>query len=265
MAPRGIVAAAVSSVFALRLSLSGIAEAEILVPVTFMVIVVTVTVYGLTSSPLAKVLKVAQSKPQGVLFVGAHQWSRSIAKVIQEKEINVILVDTNRANIKAARLEGMPAFFGSILSEHITDDLDLDGIGRLMALTSNDEANSLAALHMSDAFERGQMYQLPPLSKSTGKESDFSPKYLRARFLFAEGMDYNHLDSLFKEGWVLKSTILSDTFTFGDMQKYYNDMIIPLFSINQNGELFVSTLDEPLEPSPGENVIALVKDTEQKD
>ena len=262
MAPRGIVAAAVSSVFALKLSLSGITEAEFIVPVTFMVIVVTVTVYGLTSSPLAKVLKVAQSKPQGVLFVGAHQWSRSIAKMLKEKKINVMMVDTNRANITAARLEGMPAFSGSILSEHISDDLDLDGIGRLMALTSNDEANSLAALHMADAFERGQMYQLPPQSQITGKESDFSPKHLRARFLFAEGMDYNHLNSLFKNGWTLKSTMLSYTFTFGDMQKNYNDKIIPLFSINQNGELFVSTLDEPLKPSPGENLIALVKDKE---
>ena len=265
MAPRGIVAAAVSSVFALKLSLTGIAEAEFLVPVTFMVIVVTVTVYGLTSSPLAKVLKVAQSKPQGVLFVGAHQWSRSMAKILKEKNINVIMVDTNRANITTARLEGIPAFSGSILSEHISDDLDLDGIGRLMALTSNDEANSLAALHMADAFERGQMYQLPPQSQTTGSESDFSPKHLRARFLFAEGMDYTHLDSLFKEGWILKSTLLSDEFTFNDMQKHYNDKIIPLFSINQNGELSVSTLDEPLKPSPGETVIALVNDTEQKE
>jgi NhaP-type Na+/H+ or K+/H+ antiporter len=263
MAPRGIVAAAVSSVFALKLSLEGIADAEKLVPVTFMVIVVTVTVYGLTSSPLAKALKVAQSKPQGILFVGAHQWSRSIAKVLQENDVNVILVDTNRANVADARLEGLPAFSGNILSEHISDDLELDGIGRLMALTSNDEANSLAALHMSDAFERGQMYQLPPLSQSSGKEIDFSPKHLRGRFLFAEGMDYNRLDFLFNDGWVAKSTILSDEFTFDDMQKYYNDKIIPLFTINQNGELLVSTLDEPLEPAPGDNVIALVEEVEQ--
>jgi hypothetical protein len=59
--------------------------------------------------------------------------------------------------------------------------------------------------------------------------------------------------------------MLSDEFTFGDMQKYYKDKIIPLFTINQNGELFVSTLDEPLDPLPGENVIALVKNKEQKD
>jgi NhaP-type Na+/H+ or K+/H+ antiporter len=265
MAPRGIVAAAVSSVFALKLSLNGIEEAEILVPVTFMVIVITVMVYGITSSPVAKVLQVAQSKPQGVLFVGAHPWSRSIANVLREKEINIIMVDTNRSNIMAARLEGIPAFFGSILSEHIADELDLDGIGKLMALTSNDEANSLASLHMYDAFERGEMYQLPPLSEKTGKEHGFSPKHLRARFLFGEGINYYHLDLLFNQGWVLKSTKISDEFTFEDMSKFYNDKIIPFFSINENGELIVSTLDNLIAPSSGDTVIALVMVEEQED
>ena len=65
MAPRGIVAAAVASVFAFKLAEKGIEGAEFLVPITFLVIVVTVTVYGLTSYPLAKLLKVVQSKPQG--------------------------------------------------------------------------------------------------------------------------------------------------------------------------------------------------------
>ncbi len=265
MAPRGIVAAAVSSVFALKLSLNGIAEAEILVPITFIVIVITVVVYGLTSSPVAKALKVAQSKPQGVLFVGAHQWARSIAHVLKGKDINVIMIDTNRGNIKAARLEGIPAFFGSILSEHITDELDLDGIGRLMALTSNDEANSLAALHMSDEFERGEMYQLVPISEKTGKEPGFSPKHLRARYLFGEGINYYYLNSLFEEGWVIKSTKISEEFTFEDMSKFYDYKIISLFSINENGELIVSTLDKVMELSSGDTVIALVKDKEEKD
>jgi NhaP-type Na+/H+ or K+/H+ antiporter len=173
MAPRGIVAAAVSSVFALKLSINGESGAEVLVPITFLVIVVTVTIYGLTSSPVARLLRVKQSKPQGILFVGAHSWARSVAKLLQEKKFNIIMVDTNKTNISAARLEGLPAYLGSILSEHVSDELDLDGIGRLMALTPNDEANSLAALHMADAFERGEMYQLPPLSEKSGKEVDF--------------------------------------------------------------------------------------------
>jgi len=260
MAPRGIVAAAISSIFAFKLSESGIEGTEMLVPVTFLVIVLTVIVYGITASPIAKLLKVAQSKPQGVLFVGAHKWARSLAKVLMNKKINIVMVDTNKANISSARMEGIPAFLGSILSEHITEVLNLDGIGRLMALTPNDEANSLASLHMSDEFERGEMYQLPPLSEKSGKEPDYSPKHLRARFLFGEGINYYHLNSLFQQNWIIKTTNLSEEFTYDDMRKHYNEKIIPFFLITENGKLFISTLEDPIKPEPGDTVIALVHD-----
>jgi NhaP-type Na+/H+ or K+/H+ antiporter len=263
MAPRGIVAAAVSSVFALKLSINGESGAELLVPITFLVIVVTVTIYGLTSSPVARLLRVKQSKPQGILFVGAHSWARSVAKLLQEKKFNIIMVDTNKANISAARLEGLPAYLGSILSEHVSDELDLDGIGRLMALTPNDEANSLAALHMADAFERGEMYQLPPLSEKSGKEVDFSAKHLRARFLFGKGINYFHLNSLFQNGWTLKSTGITDSFSYDDMKKNYNENILPLFLIDESERLIVSTIENPIEPKAGDLVIALVKEKNQ--
>jgi hypothetical protein len=88
---------------------------------------------------------------------------------------------------------------------------------------------------------------------------------LRARFLFGEGINYYHLDLLFNQGWVLKSTKISDEFTFEDMSKFYNDKIIPFFSINENGELIVSTLDNLIAPSSGDTVIALVMVEEQED
>jgi NhaP-type Na+/H+ or K+/H+ antiporter len=262
MAPRGIVAAAVASVFAFKLAEEGIEGAEILVPITFLVIVVTVTVYGLTSYPVAKFLKVVQSKPQGILIVGAHSWARAIAKILKEKNINVVMVDTNRRNISDARLEGFKAYLGSILAEHIVDEVDLDGIGRLMALTPNDEANSLAALHMSDSFERGELYQLSPLSEKSGKELEFSPKHLRARFLFGEGMNYYHLNTLFNDGWTIKSTKISDNFSFEDLKKHYGENLIPLFLIDKDDKLFVSTIENPLEPESGDMIIALIKETD---
>ncbi len=72
LAPRGIVAAAVASVFALRLAEAGYPQAELLIPLTFMVIVVTVAIYGLTAAPLAQRLKIAQPNPQGALIIGGH-------------------------------------------------------------------------------------------------------------------------------------------------------------------------------------------------
>lgn len=61
LAPRGIIAAAVSSTFALELEESGYAEAGRLVPLAFFVIVGTVAIYGLTAAPVARYLGVRDS------------------------------------------------------------------------------------------------------------------------------------------------------------------------------------------------------------
>ena len=72
MAPRGIVAAATSTTFALGLSQAGIGGgADKLIPITFIVIVTTALIYGLSGAPVARALGVAQSGPGGVLLVGA--------------------------------------------------------------------------------------------------------------------------------------------------------------------------------------------------
>jgi NhaP-type Na+/H+ or K+/H+ antiporter len=68
MAPRGIVAAAVASLFSMRLIDMEYPGAEKLVPVTFLVIVGTITVYGLTAYPLGLWAKVTSTKAQGVLL-----------------------------------------------------------------------------------------------------------------------------------------------------------------------------------------------------
>ncbi|MBX7252043.1 MAG: cation:proton antiporter, partial [Candidatus Promineofilum sp.] len=80
MAPRGIVAASVASVFAFELSAAGVAEADLLSPVVFLVIVGTVIFYGLTAGPVARRLGLAEREPQGALIVGAHPFARALAR-----------------------------------------------------------------------------------------------------------------------------------------------------------------------------------------
>jgi NhaP-type Na+/H+ or K+/H+ antiporter len=261
LAPRGIVAAAVSSVFALKLAETGIPGSESIVPITFIVIIVTVGIYGLTSPVIAKWLKVAQSDPQGVLIVGAHAWAIEIAKILVGNKIRVVLVDTNYTHISNARLEGLTAYQGSILSEHLINEVDLNGIGRMMALTSNDEANSLAALHLREEFESGELYQLPPLVKKNGNKSEFSAKHLRARFLFKDGMNYSRLNKLFLSGWLIKSTRLTEEFTYEDFIYNYNNNVVLLFWLNENNKLGIATVENDFKPAAGHKIIALVKET----
>ena len=72
VAPRGIVAAAVSALFAFQLQKIGYENAGVLVPLVFMVIIATVTLQSLTARPIAQLLKVDEPADYGFLILGAN-------------------------------------------------------------------------------------------------------------------------------------------------------------------------------------------------
>jgi len=139
MAPRGIVAASVASLFAIELAHVGFPDADKLVSLTFLVIIGTVVVYGLTAGPLARRLGLAEMNPQGLMLVGAHQGARLLARALQDVGYKVILVDTNVHNCRVAEKDDLRSYCGNILYEEFVEELDLGGVGKLLALTSNDE------------------------------------------------------------------------------------------------------------------------------
>ncbi|MBD3290481.1 hypothetical protein GF337_16880, partial [candidate division KSB1 bacterium] len=258
MAPRGIVAAAIASIFAFRLTGIGLPDTEFLVPVTFLVIASTVVLYGLTSGSVARLLKVGQLNPQGVLFIGAQAWSRAIAKELQRNGLKVAMIDTNRSDVKKACKAGIPAYFESVLSEDIFEIVPLDGIGRLAALTPNDEVNSLAVLHFDEIFERNELYQLPSITENKGTEKELPPLHLRGRFLFRKDLNFSELNHKYFSGATIKSIQLTKEFDFVKFKDNYDETAIPLFLIYEDGDLEVFTTDIVMEPKPGHTLIALV-------
>lgn len=256
VAPRGIVAAAVSSIFALELAEAGYAGADRLVAITFMVIIGTVAIYGLTAAPVARWLGVAQTDPQGVLIVGAHPWAREIARELKNEGIPVRLVDTNYANIAEARMAGLPIYYGSALTEGTLDNIELEGIGHLLALTSNDEVNSLTALHFGEVFGGKAVYQLAPKQLPSTTKQVVS-QHLRGRFLFDPSASYWQLTARFDAGADVKTTNLTETFDYRTFRERYRDAI-PLFLIGEGGRLTIFTVKDPPEPGPGQRLVAVV-------
>lgn len=256
VAPRGIVAAAVSSLFALELSQHGYAEAGQLASVTFLVIICTVLVYGFTASPLARRLGVARPSAQGVLFVGAHPWAREIARELQELDIPVRMADTNRHNIRQARLAGLPCHYGSALTEGALDGVDLSGIGKLLAVTSNDEVNALTGLNFSEILGADSIYQLPPEGLEESPDEAQVGQHLRGRFLFRSDAHYWKLTARFDAGADVKTTGLSESFGYDDFLDRYPGAI-PLFFVDGRS-LHVVTVGDHREPQPGQKVVALV-------
>jgi NhaP-type Na+/H+ or K+/H+ antiporter len=253
LAPRGIVAASVASVFALRLGESGMA----LVPATFMVIIGTVTVYGLTAAPLARKLGLSNPDPQGVVFASAHPGARAIASAVKAAGFPVLLVDNNRANVNSARMEDLPTAYASVLSENALDAAEEGGLGRLLAMTADDDVNVLATLHFRELFGRAEVYQLPPRAGNNPRVAG-APSHLRGRNLFAPGATYEALDQRFAEGQVVKATKLSQEFDYGAFRERYGEDALPLFVVTESGSLVVCTADKKPSPKPGQTLISLV-------
>ncbi len=267
LAPRGIVAASVASVFALHLiahadhDVELARQAQMLVPVTFLVIVGTVAVYGLAAGPLARRLALADPSPQGLLIAGAEPWIQEFGRAIQEEGYAVLLVDTNYGNVTQARMSGLPADCCSILSEHVRDELDLSGIGRMLAMTPNDEINTLAVREFIHVFGRAGVYQLAPPYEATGPRVPIA-EHLRGRQLFGAEIHQRALARRLNSGSVIKKTLLTESYGYEQFVDRYGDSGWVLGLIESDGDLLIASLDQPLEPAPGQTVIALVDERE---
>ncbi|GAA4466210.1 cation:proton antiporter [Novipirellula rosea] len=261
LAPRGIVAAAVSSVFALELERrSGsfdLAGSDQLATVTFLVIVGTVAVYGLAASPIAKLLGLADEKTNGILMVGADRWVRDFAEELTEVGVPVTLVDTNFNKVSQARVAGLRAECMNILNEHARQDLSLAGMGCFLAMTPNDEVNSLALRECRGMFESARLYQLNFTVKNTNSRREMT-RNLVGRQLFREGLTFSKIRELHESGAVFKATKLTDSFTYADFIRRYNEVPELLCVVQSDGIPLLNTVSDPLKPEPGQTIVCLV-------
>ena len=260
LAPRGIVAAAVASVFSLELANINVDQnlRSQIVPLTFVLIVGTVTVYGLFSAPLARLLKLADENPQGVLFAGAGAWVRDIAEALMNLDQQVLLVDSSYANWRETRMRGIPVECASILSEHLLEETDLSGIGRLVAATPSNEVNALAVQEYTSVFERKNVFQMAPWDINAGKRTSVSEHSL-GRLVASEDLPYVRIRNGYRQGAEVKTTLITDEYTIEDFyEKYGADNAAVLFVLDSNGRLHINSAHEPHDVKTGDTVIAIV-------
>ena len=259
MAPRGIVAAAVASVFAIRLREANVPDADKLVPLVFVVIVGTVVVYGLTAAKVGRWLGVATPNAQGCLIIGAHPVACAIGSAIQEAGHQVLMVDTNRAAITQARLQGLPAFHGNIIGPHVEDKLDLSGLGRMLAITPNEEVNALACVQFSKVFGRSEVYQLavnrPEVESRSSRIRMEMSGQLRGRQLFSTSCTLKDLQTRRDAGAAIKKTTLTDVFNLSSFLTAHPGATM-MFLLRANGELSVVTEEIRPEGLAGQAVIS---------
>jgi len=258
VSPRGVVAASVSSLFALRLGDLGVRGADALVPLVFILIIATVVLQSATARPLARWLKVADPDPDGVLIFGSDEVARGIAQALADQKFQVVLADDDWEGISKARMAGLPTFFGNPTSQHAALNLDLTGIGRLLAMSNRRELNSLACLHYRQEFGRECVYRLRVLAPEDASNRSAFAGNLRAKALFGADMTRTRFVELLEGGWRIKTNALTEAFGWPDFVAQHGADTVLLFGLEPSGKLRVNSNREKTEPRPGWTVIALV-------
>ncbi len=258
VAPRGIVAASVSALFALRLDAMGVAGADALVPLVFTLIIGTVVLQSATARPLAKWLKVAEPDPTGVLLYGSDQVARAIGKALADAGFRVVLADDDGDGIDQARAAGLTTFFGNPASPLAERHLDLAGIGRMLAVSTHRERNSLACVRYRPEFGRHNVYRLRNLTRQENTERVALPVSVLAPPLFDEDMTHARFAQMLAHGWVITSTLLDATLDWAGFVQRHGSKALLLFAVDDRGVLRIASSQRELQPKLGWTVLVLV-------
>jgi NhaP-type Na+/H+ or K+/H+ antiporter len=253
MAPRGIVACAVASEFALHYAQSGGGDPGAVVALVFPMIVLSVCVYGLLGRPIARSLGVAQADPQGALILGADVLGREIGTALRSLGLDVLLVDTNVGNAAAARTLGLRTWHGSILSSRFADEAELAAIGNVLALTPSAEVNKLALRQFRSTFGRANLYRAITHAEAREERDPLMP----GRVLFRADATVDRLNQQLRDGGRIRATKLTEQFGPGHFAAQHPGAV-PMFVWTPEQELQVVTADSAAVLRPGVIVLSLV-------
>jgi Trk K+ transport system NAD-binding subunit len=158
--PRGIVAASIASLFGITLVYKGVADAEYITPLVFMIVLGTVLLNATTARLFARITGVFLKKSNGILIVGASEVSQLIGKYLKMNDRHVVLIDSNHTNIAKAKSLGLEALTTDIYSDTLEDNIELNDIGYLMALTGSADINKYAIHKFKNHFGENGAFRL---------------------------------------------------------------------------------------------------------
>ena len=247
MAPRGIVAAATSSTFALGLTQAKVDGAEKLIPITFVVIVATALLYGLSGAPVAKALGVSSTGPGGVLIIGGSRVARAIAHALQDRGVTAVIWIASAELSKAARDEGLTVYAGDPTAADSADPPpELDDVEYALVATDDDGLNAMVAADLGDSFGHNRVYQLAT------SEDDDSGFYVRGRVAFDRSATHDELASRLERGAEVEA---SEVGSEGLVD--VGEGRIAMFVHTPGVELRILTAEDEPRPDPRDELIGL--------
>ncbi|WP_260483760.1 cation:proton antiporter [Sphingomicrobium flavum] len=253
IAPRGIVAVAITGLFALRLDEIGYTGGQYLVTLAFAVVAATIVAHGFTMKPLARMLGLNGPESNGVLIIGGQSFSFSLAKTLRMLGVPVTVADTGWQRLAPARSAGIPIFHGEILSEATEDELDFSQFQALVATTDNEAYNALVCSEFVHEVGSDAVYQLGDASEGDPHALSDS---LRGRALFARGHGVEDVAESESRGWTLRAIDLTIRHDFKDALSRLPEGADLLFILREDGQLRFTTHASQPEGRPGDIIVA---------
>ncbi|HCH2610143.1 TPA: sodium:proton antiporter [Vibrio parahaemolyticus] len=260
VAPRGIVAASISSLFAIKLTEYGVDGASLLVPMTFMVIIGTVVLQSATARPMAIALGVAEPAPRGFLLIGANRVAREIGQALARYDQRVLMTDSNWEYISQVRMMGLDYYYGNPISSHADDNLNMIGIGQVVALTPDQHFNIMACMQFVDEFGEDKVHCLQKVkTNGNGSEKHSVAQEYHGKLLMGGNVSYTQLASLLSRGAEIKHTKLSENFTYQDyLEHHKTNLVIPLFNVEDKGKIQFCDDPDQFAPSTTSTIVSLI-------
>ncbi|MBE3757582.1 sodium:proton antiporter [Vibrio parahaemolyticus] len=260
VAPRGIVAASISSLFAIKLIEYGVDGASLLVPMTFMVIIGTVVLQSATARPMAIALGVAEPAPRGFLLIGANRVAREIGQALARYDRRVLMTDSNWEYISQVRMMGLDYYYGNPISSHADDNLNMIGIGQVVALTPDQHFNIMACMQFVDEFGEDKVHCLQKVkTNGNGSEKHSVAQEYHGKLLMGGNVSYTQLASLLSRGAEIKHTKLSENFTYQDyLEHHKTNLVIPLFNVEDKGKIQFCDDPDQFAPSTTSTIVSLI-------
>jgi hypothetical protein len=198
-----------------------------------MIVLGTVLLNATTARLFAKIVGVFLTKSNGILIIGAAKVSRIIAKYLAENGRHVVLIDSNQNNIQEALSLGLDAFATDIYSDTLKDNIELNDIGYLLALTGNTDINKFAINKFSKQFGENGSFRL------VAKGDMFDGQNTLVEDLFSQTDDFNTLTEVTLKFPTIHELTLKDSNHYFNIIKLANNdkEIIPLFIKHSDGEL----------------------------
>ncbi|MDO5978965.1 cation:proton antiporter [Flavivirga spongiicola] len=224
--PRGIVAAGIASLFGSKLMKQGVEGAEYITPLVFMIVLGTVLLNATTARAFAKVAGVFLKKSEGILILGASQVSRLIGQYLMDNQRHVVLIDSNQTNIQIAQELGLEAINTDIYSETLGDNIELNDVGFLMALTGSADINKYVIDKFGKQFGENGSFRLITVDEMNDPNNN--PK----EGLFSHTDDFNTLTEVARKYPKIHEVEIHD-------RKHYEDLIEATNKENDTVPLFV--------------------------